>query len=298
MIADLCLRPPPGSLTDEARMIAIAGVQQQSIRLHYQLGTVFYRLLWGPHIHHGLWQGDESAYAAQCHLTDTLAELARLSPGDQVADIGCGIGGSAIRLARHYGCDVTGVTLSPIQCRWAQLASLAQGVGKRTRFRAEDAEKTAFDAATLDVVWSVECTEHLFDKSGFFQRAATWLRPGGRIAICVWFEGEDTSRPGHRELCEEVCQRFVCPSLGTREDYAGWLRAQGMRVTHSVDWTDRVTRTWEICKRRVERAGIRHLLRLLGREHVDFIDGFDTLLDAYRSGAMQYGAIVAEKPHS
>ncbi|QDV45658.1 Demethylrebeccamycin-D-glucose O-methyltransferase [Stieleria neptunia] len=283
-------------------MIAVDGVKKDSIRSHYQLGTLFYRLLWGPHIHHGLWDDDApdhqtSAYQAQCQLTDALADLATIRSTDRLVDIGCGMGGSAIRLAKGRGCDVTGVTLSPVQRNWAAFSSRVNRVAGQTRFLAEDAERVVFQPASFDVVWSVECTEHLFDKPEFFRRAAEWLRPGGRIAICVWFEGEDTTRSGHRKQCEEVCERFVCPSLATRSDYAEWMVQNGLEIRHNVDWTPRVTRTWEICKRRVQQTGIRHLARLLDREQVDFIDGFDALLEAYRSGAMQYGAIVAEKPN-
>jgi tocopherol O-methyltransferase len=281
-------------------MIAVDGIRKTSIRSHYQLGTLFYRLLWGPHIHHGLWDSDgaqdESPYVAQCQLTDTLADLAGIDATTRVADIGCGMGGSAIRLAKRRGCDVTGVTLSPVQRHWAAVSSRMHCVARRTRFLAADAEKVSFEDGSFDCVWSVECTEHLFDKPEFFRRAVNWLRPGGRVAICVWFEGEDTGRPGHRQQCEEVCHRFVCPSLGTRADYAGWLTDHGMRVIHNADWTSRVTKTWEICKQRVDRTGVRRLAKLLDREQVDFIDGFDALLSAYRSGAMQYGVIVAQKP--
>jgi tocopherol O-methyltransferase len=279
-------------------MITVDGVQKSSIRSHYQLGTLFYRVLWGPHIHHGLWNGDESASVAQCQLTDTLADLAQIAAGDKMVDIGCGMGGSSIRLAKLRGVAATGVTLSPVQARWASMSSRLNGVGSQARFIAHDAETVEFDSDSFDIVWSVECTEHLFDKPEFFRRAAQWLRPGGRMAICVWFEGEDISRLDHRRQCEEVCQRFVCPSLATRTDYAGWMTDQGLQIQHDVDWTDRVTKTWEICKQRVQRTGVRHLAKLLDREQVDFIDGFDALLNAYRSGAMQYGAIVAEKPNT
>ncbi len=279
-------------------MISVDGVRKDSIRNHYQLGTLFYRLLWGPHIHHGLWNGNESAQVAQCQLTDTLADLASISSADQLVDIGCGMGGSAIRLAKLRGCDVTGVTLSRVQRHWAAVSSKLSRVGKRTRFMTADAEQVSFAAESFDVVWSVECTEHLFDKPEFFRRAIEWLRPGGRIAICVWFAGEDTSSPELRLQCEEVCQRFVCPSLASRAEYVGWLTDNAMQIVHNEVWTQRVMRTWEICKQRVQRSGVRHLAQLVDREQVNFIDGFDTLLNAYRSGAMQYGAIVAEKPRA
>ena len=60
----------------------------------------------------------------------------------------------------------------------------------RTEFHCVDAEQAEFPAESFDVVWSIECTEHLYDKARFFRRAAEWLRPGGRMAICAWLAGE------------------------------------------------------------------------------------------------------------
>ena len=277
-------------------MIAVDGVEKNTIRQHYQLGTAFYWLLWGPHIHHGLWTGDESSQQAQCQLVDTLADLARVEGRDSVVDIGCGMGGSAIRLAQRYGCDVTGVTLSPVQRRWAAVSARLKRQRKRTRFIAADAEQIEFPANQFDIVWSIECTEHLYDKPAFFRNAAGWLRPGGRLAICVWFEGEHLPLPDRRQQVEEVCQRFVCPSLATQNDYAGWMTDAGLEVEQCLDWTDRAAKTWEICKQRVAKSGVRHLARLIDQDQVAFLDGFDTLLSAYRNGAMQYGAIIARKP--
>jgi tocopherol O-methyltransferase len=62
-----------------------------------------------------------------------------------------------------------------------------------------------------------------------------------------------------------------------------------------VDWTDRVTKTWEICKNRVDKSGVRRLAKFMDQDQVAFLDGFDVLLEAYRCRAMQYGAIVARK---
>jgi tocopherol O-methyltransferase len=266
------------------------------IRGHYDLVTLFYRLLWGPHIHHGLWQGDESASNAQLHLTNKLADLAKISGGERVLDIGCGMGGSAIHLAKHRDCHVTGVTISPVQRWWAAAASQWHGVKKQTTFRRVDAEAVEFAAASADVVWSIECTEHLFDKPQFFQRAANWLKPGGCMAICAWLAGRNAEDADHRRQVYRVCDGFFCPSLGSAADYRAWMTAAGLQIELEQDWTSRVSRTWEICLGRVRRYGMRPLARLLDRDAVLFLDHFEAILEAYRTGAMEYGCFIARKP--
>ena len=280
-------------------MIECPTVRKDVIRGHYDLSTVFYRLLWGPHIHHGLWADAADATppkAAATRLTDTLADEAGIAGGERLLDVGCGMGGSSIRLAKTRGCDATGVTISPFQRRWAALASRRHGVSKRTRFLCADAETVAFDPASFDVVWSVECTEHLFDKAAFFRRTAGWTRPGGRVAICAWLAGDTDGRDDLRRQVYDVCEGFFCPSLGTFADYRGWIESAGLVVDRELDWTARVDRTWEICRDRVRRSRVRPLARLIDCDTVTFLDRFDTLLNAYRSGAMRYGAIVARKP--
>ncbi len=274
-------------------MIAFPAVTSQSIRFHYDLSTLFYRLLWGRHIHHGLWQADESPRVAQLQLTETLAALAGVQPGQAVLDVGCGMGGSAMHLARR-GCDVTGVTLSPVQRAWAAVESRLRGLGGRVTWVCADAERLECPPESFDLLWSIECTEHLFNKPEFFRRAAQWLKPGGRVAICAWLAGERTDPAAIRRV-EEVCQGFLCPSLGTAADYCGWFEAAGLVVEQNRDWTAQVARTWEICERRVQRFGIRHLAKLVDRDTRLFLERFGTILEAYRDGSMQYGALVARK---
>lgn len=279
-------------------------VVKTAIRSHYDLATPFYRLVWGPHIHHGLWSAEDAARphpavpprAAQEALTDTLAAAAGIGPGQDVLDVGCGMGGSSLRLADRSGCRVTGITLSGVQRRWAATSARLRGLCARARFVQLDAESADFSAGSFDVVWSIECTEHLFDKAAFFRRAAGWLKPGGRIAICAWLAAEDAARPGLREQVEDVCTAFLCPSLGSFSDYASWMTAAGLRIERTDDWTRRVERTWELCDGRARRLGLHWLARCIDSRQAVFLEHFTTLLDAYRSGAMQYGCIVARAP--
>jgi len=167
-------------------------------------------------------------------------------------------------------------------------------VAEKVEFRYADAEQVEIPAGSRDVVWSIECTEHLFDKPRFFERAATWLKPGGTMAICAWLAG-NTSDAARAQQVHDVCEGFFCPSLGRSDDYAEWMRAAGLQVEHVLDWTSRVSRTWEICRDRVRRSGVRWIAPLVGYDSAMFLERFDTILDAYRSGAMKYGCFIARK---
>lgn len=276
-------------------MIACPSVRKRSIRVHYDLATLFYRLMWGPHIHHGYWTADESPREAQLALTERLAGLAHICPGDRLLDIGCGMGGSSIHLAKTRQCQTTGVTLSPVQRAWSAVSSTLQGVGRNTRFRCADAERVEFAPASFDVIWSVECTEHLFDKPAFFARAAEWLKPGGRMAICAWLAGDELGSDSRRQQVHDVCDGFLCPSLGSMEDYRGWMTSAGLCMEVTQDWTHNVARTWRICRRRVEKSRVQFLAKALHAESALFLDRFDTLLKAYETGAMKYGCFVATR---
>jgi tocopherol O-methyltransferase len=243
-----------------------------------------------------LWDAQEPAWVAAQQLTDTLAKEARIAQGDDMLDVGCGMGGSSIHVAGEFGCRVTGVTLSPLQRLWAKTSARWHGVAKNTQFLCADAEQVTFDEATFDVVWSVECTEHLFDKPAFFRRAARWLRPGGRMAICAWLAGDAPLDESATRQVYNVCEGFLCPSLGTRDDYAAWITNADLTLERDFDWTSRVTRTWELCDARVRRSGVRWLARMIDRNTVVFLDRFRTLLEAYQTGAMKYGCFIASKP--
>ncbi len=277
-------------------MIECPSVAKQFVRQHYDLATPFYWLLWGRHIHHGLWDGQESPAQAQQQLTETLAREAGVRDGDAVLDVGCGMGGSSIHLARTLGCRVTGITISPLQRLWASSAARWNRVAGNTEFHCTDAEKADFPAESFDVVWSIECTEHLYDKARFFQRAAAWLRPGGRMAICAWLAGEALQDQLRVRQVYDVCEGFFCPSLGTCSDYRHWMTDAGLTIERDHDWTARVEQTWEICQRRVRRSGVRWLAGMIDRNTVMFLDRFQTILNAYRSGAMRYGCFIAHKP--
>ena len=259
-------------------------LSKSDIRFHYDLATPLYWLVWGPHIHHGYWErGDETPAKARIDLINGLACLAGVCWADDVIDVGCGMGGASVHLASHYGCSVCGITLSPVQAWIARARALwhrpYRWHGAGCRFLCADVEKLDVPQCSADVVWSVECTEHLFDKPGFFRNAASWLRPGGKLAIAAWL-GENPPE-------------FLCPSLGTLESYQQWMTDAGLRMTGVEEVGAKVWKTWEICERRMRY--FKWLGWLGGRRMKTFVDSFGKIKDALRDGRMQYGLFAAVK---
>lgn len=268
----------------------------RAVRDHYDRTSVFYRALWGDHLHHGYFEGQESPKRAQIKLIERLAEMAGIPVGSSVLDVGCGVGGSARWLARHLGCTVLGITLSPVQARMAAEAAMREGLGDRARFAVKDAHRLDFPAASFDAVWVIECSEHLVDKRGFIQACHRVLKPGGTMALCAWLSAERFESEAHRQLVKEVCDGMLCPSLARMGDYVGWLREAGFDAIRADDVTERVKATWEVCGRIAERPEVRLLAQVSDPATRDFVRAFAAIRRAYDEGAMAYGMLAARKP--
>lgn len=267
-----------------------------AIQRHYDSLAHLYRAFWGDHIHHGLWRTpSDSPRRAQEQLIELLAQRATLRAGERVLDVGCGYGGSARWLADRFGARVTGITISRAQARIATRLSRSGdgGGGRRLPVVVADAARLPFSNGAFDLVWVIECLEHLEDKAAFIQKCASLLRPGGRLALCSW---QRTGRPDGDELVAQVCSAFLCPNLARLEDHESWCRSAGLRVETAEDLTTRVRATWDILRRRVSRPWIAPLRLLVSPSTRRFVDGFAAISRAYENGAMSYGLLVAARP--
>lgn len=271
-----------------------AGVSE--IREHYDRISVFYRALWGDHIHHGYFEDRESPERAQLKLIERLAEMAGIPAGASVLDVGCGVGGSARWLARELDCTVLGITLSPVQARMAAEAAAREGLGDRARFAVKDAHRLDFPAGSFDVVWVIECSEHLQDKEAFIQACQRVLKPGGTLALCAWLSAERFVSAAHERLVAQVCEGMLCPSLASMGDYVGWLRAAGFDAIRTEDVTERVKATWTVCGKIAERPEVKLLTKMSDQATRDFVTAFGAIRRAYDEGAMAYGMLTAKKP--
>jgi tocopherol O-methyltransferase len=271
-------------------------VEIDHIRKHYDRLSFLYRLLWGEHIHHGYWDNNESVSRAQIQLMERLAERADVSRGARVLDIGCGLGGSALWLADQFDCEVTGITISPVQARMATAKAKARGLTRLVQFQVQDANQWQPEPASVDLIWIMESSEHFHDKPLFFERCARALKPGGGLAVCAWLRRDGPLREREQNLINTIAEAMLTASLDSLSNYQRWMRDAGLSVTAAEDITRHVEPTWSYCARIGGNPVVRFLLCFTGGPTQRFVRSFPLMKQAYAQGAMAFGLFVAKKP--
>jgi cyclopropane-fatty-acyl-phospholipid synthase len=108
---------------------------------HYDIGNDFYRL----------WLDEQLAYtcayfptpdvsleAAQVAKFDHVCRKVQLKPGESVVEAGCGWGGLALHMARHYGVKVKAYNISHEQVAYARQRAADEGLADRVEFVEDD----------------------------------------------------------------------------------------------------------------------------------------------------------------
>lgn len=120
-------------------------------------------------------------------LAATRDHCARLAArhGDQLLDIGSGIGGPARYFATTSGACVTGIDLTPRFVEAAVDLTHLCGLDDRVDFQIADAAQMPFDANRFDAAICFYVGMNLPDKPAVLAQTLRVLKPGGRL---IWTE--------------------------------------------------------------------------------------------------------------
>ncbi len=269
----------------------------QDVAAHYDDLDKWYRVVWGEHVHHGLWRtGKESRAEAVRGLTTYLADALAIQPGENVADVGCGYGGTARILATDYRAEVDGYTLSERQHDYAT-AQLNGASNPRYHLMNWFENKLANDS--FDAAISIESSEHFEDKGAMIAEMYRVLKPGGRIGVYTWLSSPAPTDWQVRHLLEPICSEGRLPGLGDESEYRDWMVGAGFVDVTFEELSHQVRKTMPLIVGRMmlrltwDVSGWRHLL--LGPNKV-FAKTIVRITTAYYTGAMQYGMLTAKKP--
>ncbi|WP_269714590.1 SAM-dependent methyltransferase [Caulobacter sp. NIBR2454] len=158
---------------------------KQNVAHHYDISNDLYRRFLDADMQYSC------AYFARPEMTLEDAQVAKkahiaaklnLSPDQTVLDIGSGWGGMAMTLAKDYGADVTGVTLSQEQLALARERAAAAGLADRARFELTDYRDVD---RTFDRIVSVGMLEHVGAPNfrGYFETVKGLLKDDGVALI-------------------------------------------------------------------------------------------------------------------
>jgi tocopherol O-methyltransferase len=269
-----------------------------AVAAHYDELDDLYRGLWGTNLHHGYWiTGRESTEEAVANLTRLVAREAALKPGERVCDLGSGYGAAALLWHRDYRVQVTGITISEKQYRYAK--SAADG-NLQVTFVRRDAARSALPSASFDVVTAIESSEHMASKDRFFCEAHRLLRPAGRCVVAAWLTRDHPARHESKYLLDPICTEGRLPSMASAAEYRSMLADAGFHDIQFSDLTRRVKKTWSICALRVLRRffndpAFRRALRDPRFTNRIFAKTVFRIWLAYQTGAMRFGLFAAQK---
>lgn len=205
---------------------------------YYDECEIDYRMVWrlgsSLAMHYGHWdEHTRTLRQALARQNEILAENLNLSPSHTILDAGCGVGGSAIYLARTYGCRVHGVTLSTKQAGTASRNARRARVGHLTEFLAMDYTKLGFPGGTFDVVWALESVCYTRDKATFVREAHRVLKPRGTLVVADAFASREGYDEQDRWLMRHWLSQWAVNWLDTADQFALHMKAAGfVDVSH------------------------------------------------------------------
>ena len=138
----------------------------QHVNAYYELATLFYEWGWGQSFHFAYQLKGESFKSAIARHEYFLAGKLGVAAGDNILDVGCGIGGPMRNIAKFTRANVTGVTLNEYQVIRGNELNKSAGLlnenkksdlnGSALSVQGNFMEMNAFDDNSFDGAYAIE----------------------------------------------------------------------------------------------------------------------------------------------
>nr|AHH02781.1 tocopherol-like methyltransferase [Rauvolfia serpentina] len=211
-----------------------------------------WEFLLGDHLHEGFYDPGTTAtisgsQAAAARMIDEALRFANIydDPSKKpknMLDIGCGVGGTCVHVAKQYGIQCKGITLSPEEVKCAQGIAKAQGLEEKVSFDVGDALNLPYKDGTFDLVLTIECIEHVQDKEKFIREMIRVAAPGAPIVILSYAHrnlspSAESLKPDEKKVLKKICDNLALSCLCSSADFVRWLTQLPAEDIKTADWT-------------------------------------------------------------
>ena len=184
---------------------------KRNIEEHYDLSNEFFSSFLDPSMTYSsaiFNTNDENLSVAQNRKLETLLGNSEISENDKILDIGCGWGSLMLKAASDYNCEVSGVTLSKNQYKYASKLLQDHNLTDKTEIMLMDYRKIE---SKFDHIFSVEMLEAVGHKgiNDFFKKCAQILNKNGTIQVQV-ITIPDEHYDSYRKNCDFI-QKYIFP---------------------------------------------------------------------------------------
>lgn len=175
-------------------------------------------------LHYGYWDAHTTSHhQSLLNKNRLLYDLAGISAHNHILDAGCGIGGSAIWIAKQHNNQVTAITISAQQVKYARQYAIKHKVADNIHFDIADFCATPFADASFDIIWGLESVCHTLNKGDFLKEAYRLLRPGGKIIICDGYVKRNKFNADEWQDIVTCLNGWAVPNLCERKTFSKLL---------------------------------------------------------------------------
>jgi ubiquinone/menaquinone biosynthesis C-methylase UbiE len=157
--------------------------------------------------------------------TNALLEEADIRAGHRVLDVGCGVGTTAIEMARGFGARVTAVDISPLMLDRAMANVHTARLTSRIAVEKGDICALPFAEDTFDRVVA-EAVTMFVDRLQAARELVRVCRPGGKVLATEFFWRRPPSPEARQIFLGEVCPGMQFDSV---EDWVRLYTAAGLK---------------------------------------------------------------------